>query len=82
MSNKCDNHTALNKTFNESDGVGQLVSRFHCIINFGTQIVSLKKSQSAYNIGNFPLYLKFKTLTINISYRNVLFKAIVLCQRV
>ena len=44
---------ALNKTFMEVDGIGQL-SRFHCIINYGTQIVSLKKSQSATNIWNFP----------------------------
>ena len=53
MSNKCDNHTALNKTFNESDSVGQLVSRFHCIINFGTQIVSLKKSHLLTTFGTF-----------------------------
>ena len=46
-------YTALNKTFMESDGIGQL-SRFHCIINYDTQIVSLKKSQSASNIWNFP----------------------------
>ena len=45
--------SALNKTFMEVDGIGQL-SRFHCIINYGTQIVSLKKSQSAANIWNFP----------------------------
>ena len=45
--------TALNKTFMESDDIGQL-SRFHCIINYCTQIVSLKKSQSATNIWNFP----------------------------
>ena len=45
--------TALNKTFMEVDGIGQL-SRFHRIINYGTQIVSLKKSQSAANIWNFP----------------------------
>ena len=45
--------TALNKPFMEVDGIGQL-SRFHCIINYGTQIVSLKKSQSAANIWNFP----------------------------
>ena len=44
---------ALNKTFMEVDGIGQL-SRFHRIINYGTQIVSLKKSQSAANIWNFP----------------------------
>ena len=44
---------ALNKTFMEVDGIGQL-GRFHCIINYGTQIVSLKKSQSAFNIQNFP----------------------------
>ena len=51
-------NTALNKTFMKSDGIGQL-SRFHCIIliyyiNYGTQIVSLKKSQSAANIWDFP----------------------------
>ena len=46
-------NNALNKTFMEVDGIGQL-SRFHCIINYGTQIVSLKKSQSAANIWNFP----------------------------
>ena len=45
--------SALNKTFMESEGIGQL-SRFHCIINYGTQIMSLKKSQSATNIWNFP----------------------------
>ena len=45
--------TALNKPFMEVDGIGQL-SRFHYIINYGTQIVSLKKSQSAANIWNFP----------------------------
>ena len=45
--------TALNKPFMEVDGIGQL-SRFHRIINYGTQIVSLKKSQSAANIWNFP----------------------------
>ena len=45
--------TALNKTFMEVDGIGQL-GRFHCIINYGTQIVSWKKSQSAVNIWNFP----------------------------
>jgi len=45
--------SALNKPFMEVDGIGQL-SRFHCIINYGTQIVSLKKSQSAANIWNFP----------------------------
>ena len=44
---------ALNKTFMEVDGIGQL-GRFHCIINYGTQIVSWKKSQSAVNIWNFP----------------------------
>ena len=44
---------ALNKPFMEVDGIGQL-SRFHRIINYGTQIVSLKKSQSAANIWNFP----------------------------
>ncbi len=44
---------ALNKPFMEVDGIGQL-SRFHCIINYGTQIVSLKKSQSAAKIWNFP----------------------------
>ena len=55
----CQNQsTALNKTFMESDGIGQL-SRFHCIINYGTQIVSLKKSQSATNIWNFPWAWKF-----------------------
>ena len=48
-----DPTTALNKTFMESDGIGQL-SRFLCIINYGTQIVSLKNSQSATNIWNFP----------------------------
>ena len=47
------NTNALNKTFMEVDGIGQL-SRFHRIINYGTQIVSLKKSQSAANIWNFP----------------------------
>ena len=41
-------NNALNKTFMESDGIGQL-SRFHCIINYGTQIMSLKQSQSATN---------------------------------
>ena len=41
------------KTFMEVNGIGQL-SRFHCMINYGTQIVSLKKSQSAANIWNFP----------------------------
>ena len=51
-------HTALNKTFMEVDGIGQL-GRFHCIINNGTQIVSLKKSQSAANIWNFPWAWKF-----------------------
>ena len=51
-------HIALNKTFMEVDGIGQL-SRFHCIINYGTQIVSLKKSQSAANIWNFPWAWKF-----------------------
>ena len=45
--------TALNKTFMEVDGIGQF-GRFHCIINYSTQIVSLKKSQSAANIWNFP----------------------------
>ena len=51
----CHGHfcNALNKTFMESEGIGQL-SRFHCIINYGTQIMSLKKSQSATNIWNFP----------------------------
>ena len=44
---------ALNKTFTEVDGIGQL-GRFHCIINYVTQIVSFKKSQSAANIWNFP----------------------------
>ena len=46
-------YIALNKPFMEVDGIGQL-SRFHCIITYGTQIVSLKKSQSAANIWNFP----------------------------
>ena len=46
-------YNALNKPFMEVDGIGQL-SRFHRIINYGTQIVSLKKSQSAANIWNFP----------------------------
>ena len=50
---KWQDSSALNKTFMEVDGIGQL-SRFHCIINYGTQIVSLKKSQSAANIWNFP----------------------------
>ena len=49
---------ALNKTFMESRCIGQL-SRFHCIINYGIQIVSLKKSQSADNIWNFPWAWKF-----------------------
>ena len=44
---------ALNKTFMDVNGIRQL-HRFHCIINYGTQIVSLKKSQSAANIWNFP----------------------------
>ena len=44
---------ALNKTFMEVDGIGQL-DRFHCIIDYGTQILSWKKSQSAVNIWNFP----------------------------
>ena len=46
-------NSALIKTFMEVNGIRQL-SRFHCIINYGTQIVSLKKSQSAANIWNFP----------------------------
>ena len=45
--------TALNKTFMGVDCISQH-SRFNCIINYGTQIVSLKKSQSAANIWNFP----------------------------
>ena len=51
--NKVQRDTALHKTFMEVDGIGQL-GRFHCIINYGTQIVSWKKSQSAVNIWNFP----------------------------
>ena len=53
MDDKSNIANALNKTFMEVDGIGQL-GRFHCIINYGTQIVSLKKSQSAVNIWNFP----------------------------
>ena len=44
--------TALNKTFMEVNGIGQFYI-FHCLINYGTQIKSLKKSQSAANIWNF-----------------------------
>ena len=51
-------YNALNKPFMEVDCIGQL-SRFHSIINYGTQIVSLKKSQSAANIWNFPWSWKF-----------------------
>ena len=45
--------SALNKTYMEVNAIEQL-SRFHCIMNYGTQILSLKKSQSAANIWNFP----------------------------
>ena len=44
---------ALNKTFMGVNGSGQ-PNRFLCILNYGTEIVSLKKSQSAANIWNFP----------------------------
>ena len=46
-------YNTLNKTFMEVDGIRQL-NRFHCLINYGTQIVSLKKLQSAANIWNCP----------------------------
>ena len=48
-----DSGSALNKTYMEVNAIEQL-SRFHCIMNYGTQILSLKKSQSAANIWNFP----------------------------
>ena len=53
LAGRTEGNIALNKPFMEVDGIGQL-SRFHRIINYGTQIVSLKKSQSAANIWNFP----------------------------